>query len=258
MRIVVAVKQILDPTGVVVNLRRERVFINREDYILGPADKCALEVAVQLKEAAGAEVMTLTLGLERAEDALREALAMGADAAYHLCDESLDNADISVVVRALAAAIRKLDSVDLVLVGNQSADTGAGQVGPRLAEALGMAQVTEAHRVALEGEEIEVVRAWQGGFARVRAPLPAVVTVACGSVKPRLPHGARIMNAYRQWNVTRWTAGDLGLTPEDLQPQLVYRAESFPPAPETGEMLQGEPAEVAQELWNILRVQKLV
>jgi len=258
MRIVVAVKQILDPGGITVNLRREMIFVNREDYILGPADKCALEVAAQLKEAADAEVVAISLGPERVDDALREALAMGADAAYHLCDDAFADVDVTVATRALAAGVRKLGPVDLVLTGSQSGDTGAGQVGPRLAEALGMAQVTPAYQVALAGDAVEVVRGWQGGFARVKAPLPALVAVSPGGVKPRQPHGARIMNAYREWDVVRWGVEDLELAEEDLQPQLAYRGQSFPPAPEIGEMIRGEPAEAARELWNILKIQKLL
>jgi len=258
MRIVVAVKQILNPAGVVVNLRREMIFVNREEYILGLADKCALEVALQWKGAAGAEVVAVSLGPARADDALREALAMGADAAYHLHDPAFDQADIAVAARALAAAIRRLEPVDLVLVGDRSGDTGAGQVGPRLAEALGLPQVTGAYQVRPADGAAEVVRRWQGRFARVRVPLPAVVAVAAGAVKPRYPHGARIMNAYRQWQVARWSAADLGLTEEDLRPLAVYRGQAFPPAPEVGEMVRGEPAEAARELWNILKSQKLV
>ncbi|MGC8837014.1 MAG: electron transfer flavoprotein subunit beta/FixA family protein [Anaerolineae bacterium] len=257
MRIVVAIKQILNPAGVVVNLRREMIFVNREEYILGPADKCALEVALQWKEAVGAEVVAVSLGPARADDALREALAMGADAAYHLADPAFDQADIAVATRALAAAIRRLEPVDLVLVGDRSGDTGSGQVGPRLAEALGLAQVTGAVRVRPADGAAEVVRRWQGQFAKVRVPLPALVAVAAGSVKPRYPHGARIMNAYRQWQVARWSAADLGLA-EDLRPLVVYRGQAFPPAPEVGEMVRGEPAEAARELWNILKTQKLV
>lgn len=257
MRVVVAIKQILNPAGVVVNLRREMIFVNREEYILGPADRCALEVALQWKDATGAEVVAVSLGPARADDALREALAMGADAAYHLCDPGWDQADIAVATRALAAAVRRLEPVDLVLVGDRSGDTGAGQVGPRLAEALGLPQVTSAYQVRPEDGAAEVVRRWQGRFARVRASLPALVAVAPGAVKPRYPHGARIMNAYRRWQVTRWGAADLGLTEEDLQPLVVYRGQAFPPAPEVGEMVRGEPAEAARELWNILKSQKL-
>lgn len=253
MRIAVAVKQILDPAGIAVNLRRERIFINREEYILGPADRCALEVAMQLKADSDAEVVAVSLGPARVDDALREAMAMGADAAYHLLDDAFDEADVSVVARALAAGIGKLAPVDLVLTGNQSGDTGAGQIAARLAESLGMGQVTGACAATLADGGLEVVRRWQGAFARVRVAFPAVVAVAPGAVKPRLPHGARIMNAYRQEEVVRWNAEDLGLTEEDLQPDLAYRSESFPPAPEIGEMIRGEPAEAARELWNILK-----
>ncbi|NLE76801.1 MAG: electron transfer flavoprotein subunit beta, partial [Chloroflexi bacterium] len=155
MRIVVAIKQILDPAGIAVNLRREMVFVNREEYILGPADRCALEAALQVKDAVGAEVVAVSLGPARVEDALREALAMGADAAYHLQDEAFAQVDVAAAARVLAAALRLLQPVDLVLAGSQSGDTGAGQMGPRLAEALGWPQATNAYVVTATGGGVE-------------------------------------------------------------------------------------------------------
>ena len=93
------------------------------------------------------------MGEPQADDALREALAMGCDAAYLLSDEAFEDADVSVTTRILAAAIEKLGGADLVVAGRESGDTGAGQIGPRLAEALGYAQVTDVYALAgAEGE----------------------------------------------------------------------------------------------------------
>jgi len=238
MKIVVLVKQILDPAGVTVRRDKERIFINRKDYIIEPGSKAAIEAALRLKDAGHPEdaqgaspptVVALTLGKPRADDALREALAMGCDQAYLLSDEAFPEADLSAVCAVLAAAVEKLGGADLVLAGRQDGDTAAGQVGPRLAEALGYAGVTDAYSLAVEGQAIEAVRRWGEGYATVRAPLPAVVSVAPEAFRPRYAHGARIMNAYREWDVTTWSAADLRLDGDALNPLLAFRSEGFPP-----------------------------
>jgi electron transfer flavoprotein beta subunit len=261
MKIIVLVKQILDPTGVTIRRDKERIFVNREDYIIEPGSKAAIEAALRIKDAAMESpptVIALSLGEPRADDALREALAMGCDEAYLLSDETFQEADISAVAAILAAAVEKLGGADLVLAGREAGDSGAGQVGPRLAEALGYAGVTDAYSLAVEDVTLQAVRRWGDGYATIQAPLPAVVTVAPEAFRPRYAHGARIMNAYREWDVTTWGAADLDLDEGALKPLLAFRGESFPPPLEVGEKFRGEPADVAQDLIMALRQQRLI
>ena len=281
MRIVVLIKQILDPGGLTFRRDKERMFVNREEYILDPGSKAAIEAALRLKGAGEAEVVALSMGLPRADDALREALALGCDTAILLSDEAFAQADVAVTARILAAAVEKLGGGDLVLAGRQSGDTAAGQIGPRLAGALGYAQVTDVYSLALkdasaragsqsgataqtgvlaeqEGSALRATRRWDDGFAAVEVQLPAVVTVAPEAFPPRYAPGARIMNAYRQWEVTTWTAADLDLDEAALSPLLVKRSESFPPPLEVGEVFRGEPQAVAQEVVLSLKLQKLI
>lgn len=256
MKIVVPIKQILDPSGITVRRDKERVFINREEYILDPGSKAAIEAALRLKSDAD-QVIALSVGEPRVDDALREALAMGCDAAYLLSDEAFKDADISATVRILAAAVEKLGGADLIVAGRVSADTGAGQVGPRLAEALGYTQVTDVCALAVRDGSLQATRRWGQGYASVEASLPAVVTVALQAYPPRYAHGARIMSAYREWDVAVWSAEELGLE-VDLKPQLVFRRENFPPPLETGEKFRGDPAGVAQDVIMALKLQKLI
>jgi electron transfer flavoprotein beta subunit len=269
MKIIVLVKQILDPAGVTVRRDKERIFVNREDYIIEPGSKAAIEAALRLKDAGRAsppEVIALSLGEPRAEDALREALAMGCDQAYLLSDEAFHEADLSAVVAVLAAAVQKLGGADLVLAGREAGDSGAGQVGPRLAEALGYAGISDAYSLAAELNEgsageavaIQAVRGWGDGYATSRAPLSAVVSVAPEAFRPRYAPGARIMNAYREWDVTTWNAADLELDENALKPLLTFRSETFPPPLEVGERFRGEPADVAQDVIMALKQQKLI
>lgn len=257
MKIVVPIKQILDPKGITVRRDKERVFVNREEYILDPGSKSAIEAALRLK-GDGDEIIALSMGKPQADDALREALAMGCDAAYLLSDKAFKEADITVTVRILAAAIEKLGGADLILCGRESGDTGAGQIGPRLAEALGYAQVTDAYALTARDGRIEATRRWGAGYATVEAPLPVVITVAPEAFSPRYPHGARIMNAYREWSVPVWGASDLGLDGAALTPLLTFRGESFPPPLEVGEKFRGDPVRVAQDVIMALKQQRLI
>lgn len=258
MKIVVPIKQILDPRGITVRRDKERIFVNREEFIIGPGSKAALEAALRLKDGGEATVVALSMGEPRADDALREALAMGCDEAYLLSDKAFGDADISVTARILAAAVEKLGGSDLILAGRESGDTGAGQIGPRLAQALGYAQVTDVYALAVANGTVQATRRWEEGFAAVEASLPAVVTVAPEAFRPRYAHGARIMNAYREWEVAVWDAEDLQLAEAALTPLLAFRGESFPPPLELGEIYRGDPASVAQDAVMTLKQQRLI
>ena len=257
MKIIVPIKQVLDPSGLTFRRDKERMFVNREEYIIGAGSKAAIEAALRLRGEQD-RVIAISMGKPQADDALREALAMGCDSAYLLSDKAFAEADISVTTRVLAAAIAELGGADLVITGRESDDTGAGQIGPRLAEALGYAQVTDVYALAIEeNEAIQATRRWGDGYATVRATLPAVVTVAPEAFPPRYAHGARIMNAYREWEVQVWSADDLGLAEAALTPLLAFRGEGFPPPPEA-EVFRGDADTLAQEAMMTLRLQKLI
>src|SRR5512139_2769649 len=149
MKILVCVKQVLDPTGITVNRKAEKVFINREEFVLEPASKAALEAANDLKQAgAASQVIAISVGPERVEDGLREALARGADRAIWIRSEG---GDALVIANLIAAAVRKIDEVDLIIAGRQSLDTGAGELAPRLAEALDWPQILGAAKLEADG-----------------------------------------------------------------------------------------------------------
>jgi electron transfer flavoprotein beta subunit len=259
MRVIVPIKQILDPSGVTVNRRAERIFINREEYIINPNDKNALEEALKLKDERGAEVVAVTMGPERADDALREAMAMGADSAFLLTDEAFEKADISVATIVLGKAIKKIGDYDLIIAGCQAADTGSGQLGPRLAEYLDLPQITEVRElVAADDGQVRAKRNQGKGYAEVDTSLPALLTVAQDANQPRYPTGAGIINAYREWEVTVWGASDLGLEAEELQPLTEEKRISFPPERELGAKITGAPEEAARELVQYLKVSRVI
>jgi electron transfer flavoprotein beta subunit len=258
MKIVVLLKQILNPAGFVVRADLERIFVNVEDYIINPNDKNALEEALRLKDALGAEVIAISLGEPRAEDALREALAMGADSAILLTDEAFSKADASVATLILGKAIQKIGDYDLVLLGQRALDTGGEQLGPRLAEYLDLPQITNVRELSVSDGKVRAKRIWKRGYALVEASLPALLTIAPDSNEPRYPHGARIISAYREWEVEIWGAKDLSLTEEELIPLTEVRRKAFPPPREFGEKIRGTPKEAARDLVRYLKARKVV
>lgn len=252
MRVAVLIGRVLDPSGIVVNLRHGRVFVNREDYILQPADRCALEAALRIKDVTGAEVIALPRGPMPNDDVLRQAIAHGADRAIFLKDDSLAEADDAAMARVLAASLRDLGDVDLVLVGAATLDTGQGQLGPRLAQALGWAQLVDVWQLQVNGGRAQAVIRDGREFVVVEADLPAVATVETGAPPLRYPDGTRLINVYRDpAGVEAWPLSE-SVDRESMRPVVELRGQDFPPERERGVHVVGSPSEMAQAVANQL------
>ena len=175
MNIVVCVKQVPDTTVVKIDPKTGTLIRDGVPSIINPEDKHALEAALQLKEAHGGKVTVLSMGLPMAKAALREALCMGADEAILLTDRALGGADTLATSKALAGVIRKLD-YDIVFAGRQAIDGDTAQVGPEIAEHLGIAQVTYVQDVKVEGNSLVVNRALEDGHQIVEVKTPCLLT----------------------------------------------------------------------------------
>ena len=246
MRILVIIGRVLDPRGIVVKRQAGRIFINREEYVLQPADRCALEAALRIKDATAAEVVALPRGPLPDDDVLRQALASGADRAITLTGEGFDAAGDAVMARVLAATVQRLGGADLILTGATTLDSGQGQLGPRLAEALGWPQIVRAWQVEVADGQVQAVQQDGAGYVAVEADLPAVVTVVPGALKPRYADGVRLINVYRAEDaVERWDVSDL-VSESMRQPLLEKRGQDFPPERERGTRLSGTAEEMAQ------------
>lgn len=263
MRILVAIGRVLDPEGFVVNRRRGRIFVNREVYLIQPADRCALEAALRIKdslsaqEPPGAEVIALPRGPLPDDDLLRTAVATGADRAIHLTGSGMANADDAVMARVLAAAVERLGGADLILTGATPIDTGQGQLAPRLAEALGWSQILDALHVEAAGGRVQAILKEGRRYVTVEADLPVVVTVPSDTVKPRYPDGVRLMNVYKRQGdlataVEEWDVADL-VDAETLKPLLEKRGQDFPPERERGVRVSGPLEEMARAVSGALR-----
>ena len=216
MDIVVLVKQVPD-TYSERKLRASDGSLDRDasDAVLDEINERAVEEALQLREAHGGQVTVLTMGPERAAEAIRKALSMGADAAVHLSDDGLAGADAVGTARALAAAIRTVGDVDLVVAGNEASDGRSAAVPAMVAEALEMPALTHARQVTVEGSTVTVRRETDDGVVVLRAELPAVVSVNEKINEPRYPSFKGIMAAKKK-KVVALSSADLGLDPAAL------------------------------------------
>jgi electron transfer flavoprotein beta subunit len=213
MNIVVLIKQVPDTYSERM-LRESDGALDRDasDAVLDEINERAVEEALQLKEAHGGEVTVLTMGPERATEAIRKALSMGADKAVHLSDEALAGSDAVGTARALAAAIGTVGEVDLVMAGNEASDGRSAAVPAMVAEVLELPALTHAREVTVEGSTVTVRRETDEGFAVLRAELPAVVSVSEKINEPRYPSFKGIMAAKKK-PVSTLSVADLGLDP---------------------------------------------
>jgi electron transfer flavoprotein alpha/beta subunit len=257
MRIIVPLRRVLDPAGLVFHRRLGRIFVNREEYIIQPADHCALEAALRIKDATGAEVVALSGRPEPDDDTLKRGLSMGADRAIYLTGEGFKAADEAAMVNVLEETIRKLGGADLIIAGALTLDTGQSQMGLRLAEALGWPQLTDVLAVEVSDGEVQAVGQAGGEYVKLEADLPAVVTVAPGALEPRYPDGARLINVYRGEGemaaaLEAWNVAEL-VEPGTLAPLIEERGKDFPPERERGERVDGSPEEMAEVVAQALR-----
>ncbi len=216
MNIVVLVKQVPD-TWSERKLSDSDHTLDRAsaDAVLDEINERAVEEALLAKEAHGGEVTAVCMGPERANEAIRKALSMGADKAVHLQDEGLHGSDAVQTARALAAAIGTVESVDLVVAGNESTDGRSGAVPAMLAELLGMPQLTHARKVTSDGSTVTVERETDAGVSTVRANLPAVVSVTEKINEPRYPSFKGIMAAKKK-PVSTLTIADAGIDASEV------------------------------------------
>jgi electron transfer flavoprotein beta subunit len=215
MKIVVCVKHVPDPNlPMQVDPGTRRLVRDPAQSILDPADEYGIEAGLRMVEQHGGEVVAVTMGPAAAEDALRRAMAMGAERAIHILDSALAPSDALATARVLATVIRD-EAPDLVICATESTDAYSGMVPGALAEILGMPQLTFARTVEIQGSAISIQRATDAGYQSVAAELPALLTVTASIAEPRYPSFKGLMAAKRKPIDTR-SADDLGLAPADV------------------------------------------
>jgi electron transfer flavoprotein beta subunit len=260
MNIVVLVKQVPD-TYSERKLRSDGT-LDRDatDAVLDEINERAVEAALQLKEAHdGSEVTVLTMGPDRATDAIRKALSMGADKAVHLSDEALAGSDAVQTARALAKAIGTVEGVDLVVAGNEASDGRSAAVPAMVADVLGLPALTHAREITVEGSSVTVKRETDDGITTLTAELPAVVSVGEKINEPRYPSFKGIMAAKKK-PVTTLSLADAGIDASEvgLAAALTTVTSSQPKPPKSaGEKVTDE-GDGGQKIAAFLVSQKLI
>jgi electron transfer flavoprotein beta subunit len=215
MNIVVLVKQVPD-SGSERNLRADDKTVDRASAsnVINEMDEYAIEEALKIKEAHGGEVTILTMGPSSATDSIRKALSMGPDKAVHVLDDALHGSCTLATSKVLAAAIGTLDA-DIVVAGAEATDS-RNQVMPQmLAERLGIAAVTGARKLSIDGSSLTAERQTEEGFEVVTASTPAVVSVWDTINEPRYPSFKGIMQA-KSKPVTVLSLADLGISADEV------------------------------------------
>ncbi len=207
MKIVVCIKQVPDTKGGVVfnpdgTLNRAAMLT-----IMNPDDKAGLEAALRIKDETGAEVTVLTMGLPKAEEVLREAMAMGADNGILVTDRVLGGADTWATSTTIAGALRNID-YDLIITGRQAIDGDTAQVGPQIAEHLDLPVISYAQNIKIEGNSVIVERQYEDRYHVIKAQMPCLVTALSELNEPRYMTPGGINEAFEK-EVTVWGRADL-------------------------------------------------
>jgi len=215
VNIIVLVKQVLQTAELKIDKTSKGIVTQGVPRVISETDKNALEEAVRIKEKHGGKITALSMGPPEAKEALREALAMGADEAVLLTDARFEGSDSHAVASVLAAAVTKILDYDLIICGAYSEDMFAFQVGPRLAEICNLRQFTYATKITLEGSKITVERDLENERQIVEGKLPCLVTVVREINEPRLPTLMAIMASSKKPTST-WSAEDLSFAESEL------------------------------------------
>ena len=197
MKIVVCIKQVPDTNEVKLDPVTNRLIRDGVPSIINHDDKAGIEAALQIKEAVGGTVTVVCMGPPQADVALREALAMGCDEAYLLSAREFGGSDTCATAIIISAALKKI-GYDLVITGRQAIDGDTAQVGPQIAENLGIPQVSYAEEVSIAGDVVTVKRQFEDRYHMIEVKTPCLLTALAELAEPRYMHAGLIIDAYEK------------------------------------------------------------
>ena len=214
MNIVVCLKQVPDTTVVKIDPKTGTLIRDGVPSIINPEDKHALEAALTIKDNNGGKVTVLSMGPPQAQNALREALCMGADEAILITDRAFAGADTLATSKTLAGALKKLE-YDIVFAGRQAIDGDTAQVGPEIAEHLNIPQVTYVQDVKVEEDGLLVNRALEDGYELIKVQAPVLLTAIKELNEPRYMNVQYIFDTANK-EIQIWSADDIDVNKEEL------------------------------------------
>jgi electron transfer flavoprotein beta subunit len=265
MHMIVCCKQILDPEAPPLSFRIDsssNMVIPPQGFppVISPFDLNAVEAALRIKDTVGGEITVLSLGNNLSSAVVKKPLSMGADDLVLLEDEVFEGGDSWSTALALAMAIKKIGSYDIIFCGRQAADWDSGQVGSGIAEILGIPSITLAKDVDIINGKAQVERVLDDGYEIIQTQLPALITVSNELGEPRLPILKGIMISTKK-QPTRWKSADIGLEPTQTgaSGRWTQVIKVFQPIREAKcEIISGDsPVEMGANLASKLREAKL-
>lgn len=257
MNIIVCVKQVPDTTEVRLDPVTGTLIRDGVPSIINPDDKAGLEAALRLKDQYGGKVTVVSMGPPQADAALREAMAMGADEAYLISNRAFGGADTWATSSTIASAIRKIGGYDLIITGRQAIDGDTAQVGPQIAERLGLINISYAEEIKAEEDGIVVKRQFEDRYHVIKAKFPCLITALSELNAPRYMTPGGIMDAYQNKEVTVLARTDLDVEDGNIglkgSPTRVFK--SFTKAVKgKGTVVNLDAAEAAE--WIVERLQE--
>lgn len=258
MNIIVCIKQVPETTEVKINPETNTLIRQGVKAIINPFDMYAIEEAIRLKEKFTGKVTVLSMGPPQAEEALREAISLGADEGILVCDRAFAGSDTWATSYTLAAAINKIGGFDLIICGKQASDGDTAQVGPGIATHLNIPQVTYVKKIEeSNGKVMRVERMMEEGYEVIETPLPVLITVVKEINEPRLPSLKGMMRA-KSAKITVFTQKELNLDPQSIglcgSPTQVVKIFT-PPHRTGGQILTGEISEIAEKLVALIKAE---
>ena len=284
MNIIVCIKQVPDTNEVKIDPKTGTLIREGVPTIMNHDDKHALIEAVKIKNKVKGKVTVVSMGPPQAEEALREALALGADEAYLVCDRAFAGSDTWATANALGAAIKYIGEYDLLMFGRQAIDGDTAQVGPQTAELLGVPQITYAQKIDVDGDKvngikvlspiprakpedskylfgIKVERQMEEGYEVIECKLPCLITCMAEINEVEYPSLKGIRDAYRNKEVKVLSAEDIKADKSKIgllsSPTSVKKSFS-PPTKGQGQILKGQPKEMAKKVVDILKEKELI
>ncbi len=268
MNIIICIKQVPDTTDIKIDPETNTLIRSGIECIINPFDMYAIEEGIRLKEKFGGKVIVMTMGPSQAEDALREAISLGADEAILITDRAFAGSDTWATSYTLSRSINKISNYGLIICGKQAIDGDTAQVGPGISAHLDIPQITYVKRIEevhLPDESritnhesrkyLRAERMTEEGYEIIESPLPCLITVVKEINEPRLPSLKGKMKA-KKVEIKKWQAKDLDLDPDliGLNGSPTKVVEIFTPPPrKKGQVLEGDAAEISEKLVGLLR-----
>jgi electron transfer flavoprotein beta subunit len=268
MHIIVCIKQVPNTADVRIDPKTNTLIREGVESIINPFDMYAIEEGIRLREKYGGKVTVLTMGPMQAQDALKEAISMGADEAVLLSDRAFAGSDTLATSHTLASAIKKLAPYDIILCGKQASDGDTAQVGPGIAVHLDLPQITYVKKIEEiklndekgKGGYIRAERLLEEGYESIESTLPVMITVVKEINEPRMPSLKGKIKASKL-TIPVWNAVQIEANPEKIglrgSPTVVNKIFS-PPKKTGGKILQGDTKQVVEDLVKELNEKKIL